>query len=227
MAPLLQAPAESTQAARPEPVAAPLPAVASTAGTDPADGIRETIDLLESDLGAMIGEVQRACELVCREAEHSAAAADRITQKTNSLIEQAGAASRDLTQLPQRSRSLRSPRRYRTSGAQGRRSHGQGERVGRRLAARSVEGLKNSSTEIGHVVNLISAVARQTNLLALNATIEAARAGEAGRGFAVVAAEVKKLSQETQKATEDISQKIDALQATPRPALRRCSRSPT
>jgi methyl-accepting chemotaxis protein len=55
-------------------------------------------------------------------------------------------------------------------------------------------------------------VARQTNLLALNATIEAARAGAAGRGFAVVASEVKMLSHETQKATEDITRKIAALQ---------------
>ena len=61
--------------------------------------------------------------------------------------------------------------------------------------------------EIGLVLGLISKVARQTNLLALG------RAGDAGRGFAVVASEVKKLSQETQKATEHISQKIDALQS--------------
>ena len=66
--------------------------------------------------------------------------------------------------------------------------------------------------QIGSVVDLISKIAGQTNLLALNATIEAARAGDAGRGFAVVASEVKALANQTEKATNDISRQIAAVQ---------------
>jgi methyl-accepting chemotaxis protein len=79
--------------------------------------------------------------------------------------------------------------------------------------------LGDSSSEIGKVIKVITSIAEQTNLLALNATIEAARAGEAGKGFAVVANEVKELAKETAKATEDIGQKIDAIQTNTRGAV--------
>ena len=76
----------------------------------------------------------------------------------------------------------------------------------------TVAKLGDSSRAIGEVVRVITGIAEQTNLLALNATIEAARAGEAGKGFAVVATEVKDLAQETAKATEDITRRIQAIQ---------------
>ena len=58
---------------------------------------------------------------------------------------------------------------------------------------------------ITNKISIIDDIAYKTNLLALNAAIEAARAGEQGKGFAVVASEIRKLSERTQIAAQEIS----------------------
>ena len=82
-----------------------------------------------------------------------------------------------------------------------------------------IERLGLTSSEIGTVIQSIHTIADQTNLLALNATIEAARAGEAGKGFAVVANEVKELSRQTGAATEEITRRIESVQAETQQAV--------
>jgi PAS domain S-box-containing protein len=79
------------------------------------------------------------------------------------------------------------------------------------LAASAIERMEEATRQIGTVTDLIASIAGQTNLLALNATIEAARAGDAGKGFAVVATEVKSLSGQTQKATDEIGTQVAGL----------------
>jgi methyl-accepting chemotaxis protein len=176
------------------------------------DVIRETIDLIEADLSAMIRGVGGAAAAVQHGTSASVTALEAIRQRSEALARRSRDSKRDASQLAGATEELAASsneitRQVDHASALTAQVHQVASSAGN-----SLDGLKQSSGEIGNVVNLIAAIARQTNLLALNAKIEAARAGVAGRGFAVVADEVKALSVETQKATDEIAGRIGKLQ---------------
>jgi methyl-accepting chemotaxis protein len=135
---------------------APSPTAAQAA-------IRETIDLLELDLGAMIAAVGHAANGVRQGARASAESLDAIRARTESLAGKSQDAKRDTLAFAQAAEEL-----ARTSGEIGRRvneadSLAQNAGQASEAAGRNVESLRASSAQIGNVVNLIASVARQTH----------------------------------------------------------------
>jgi len=90
-----------------------------------------------------------------------------------------------------------------------------------RQIADSINELDESSGKIGEITDTITGIASKTNLLALNAAIEAARAGQQGKGFTVLAEEIRKLSEGSNKAANEIRQLISEIQNRIRFAVER------
>ena len=81
-----------------------------------------------------------------------------------------------------------------------------------------VQKVKESSDKVANFVQAVNRVASQTGLLAMNASIEAAHAGTLGKGFSVIAQEIRKLSEETsrnaQNITETLAENVEIVAAT-------------
>ncbi len=76
-----------------------------------------------------------------------------------------------------------------------------------------VDKLKDSTSSIRKILDLLNGITKQTNILSLNATIEAARAGAAGKGFMVVADEIRKLADQSKESIDVVGEIVETIQA--------------
>ncbi|HEY0001175.1 MAG TPA: methyl-accepting chemotaxis protein, partial [Actinoplanes sp.] len=171
--------------------------------------LRNTVSTIEGSAASLAG----ASEQMTGTAAHIAASAEQTSAQALAVSAAAEEVSRSVDTVSSGSEEMgASIREISQNAAEAARVAHEAVTVTATTSA-TMNKLGESSAEIGNVIKVITSIAEQTNLLALNATIEAARAGEMGKGFAVVASEVKDLAQETARATEDISKRVEAIQA--------------
>ncbi|EHH1097208.1 methyl-accepting chemotaxis protein [Vibrio parahaemolyticus] len=187
--------------------------------------IDRSVTLLRNSISHIVGEIVSATEIMDKNSEDNRENIEVVVE--NSLEQQSEFESiaTACVELSQSSKEVASnaTKASKTNEAieqqvlQGRDILKKVQRIGDQITQSTIDsseisnGIIDSSTSVGEIVQMIDTISEQTNLLALNAAIEAARAGEYGRGFAVVADEVRKLASETKQSTSSIQDIVEIL----------------
>lgn len=177
-------------------------------------GSVQTLSSSSTELSAISGQMTQGIQVVSGNSDSVSAAAEEMSANMNNVAAAAEQCATNTNLVATSSEEMSSTIGEIARNAEKAKEISDEATVKSTSASANMDLLGNAADSIGKVVETITEISEQVNLLALNATIEAARAGDAGKGFAVVANEIKELAKQTAEASQDIKEKIGAIQGT-------------
>jgi methyl-accepting chemotaxis protein len=87
-------------------------------------------------------------------------------------------------------------------------------------AEKSLDTFITGISEVQKTSRILTEISAQSGVLAINAAIEAARVGDAGRSFVVIADEIRKISDNAKKSSDNIEDALRGLQKDMQMALK-------
>lgn len=163
------------------------------------DALMQALNTMIAKLSEVVIQVQAAANNVAIGSQEMRARSEEMAQ---GATQQAAASEEASSSMEEMSANIR--------------QNAENARQTETIALQSAQYAEESSTvvaeavlamqQIAKKISIIQEIADQTRMLSLNATIEAVRAQDYGKAFSVVAAEVRKLSDITKQAAEEIDE---------------------